>query len=160
MRVCQNGLIWVPAQPFTTSFLAALSGSEDFLTRKSHYLCMTPGFAHHARGLLSLERRLLAACKQLPDVLPTCNPSGISMCGTRGEHGVFEDKLLDFRLLNSVFAGIHPAAMHQQKLIFWGRKRDVAMNRGKGLSGLFFKFIILVAHNLSQVHLHTTQMCG
>lgn len=56
------------------------------------------------------------------------------MCGARGEHGSFEDKHPDFRLLHRLLAGIYPAAMHQQKLLFRGRKGDVAANREKGLS--------------------------
>lgn len=35
-RARQRVPIWVPGQLFTTSFLAALSGPKNFLTRKSH----------------------------------------------------------------------------------------------------------------------------
>lgn len=49
-RARQNVPIWVPVQLFTTSFLAALSGSKKFLTRKSRYLLNAPAFAHDAVG--------------------------------------------------------------------------------------------------------------
>jgi len=78
--------------------------------------------------------RAVCTVQALPDVLPTCSPAGIRVQGASGEHGGFEAKLSDFRLLHCVLAGIHPATMHQRKLIFWGRKGDVATSRGKGLS--------------------------
>lgn len=56
------------------------------------------------------------------------------MRDTRGEQRGFEDKLPDFRILHCGLAHFHPATMHQQNLVFWRRKGDVAVNRGKGLS--------------------------
>lgn len=49
-RARQNVPRRVPAQLFATSFLAALSGSKKFLTRKSRYLFRAPVFAHDAVG--------------------------------------------------------------------------------------------------------------